>query len=60
MVQPNAGRPDQLLGSCDNPACMEWVAYTQVEGRWVIARRIPASERRNPAWPADDPTRARA
>lgn len=54
--QPDPDRPDQLLASCDNPACLEWVAFTRVEGRWIVARRISADERRNPTWPVARPT----
>lgn len=51
LSQPDARKPGQLLGSCDNPACGEWVSFTAVEGRWVVSGRISAEARRNPAWP---------
>lgn len=33
LSQPDGRQPGQLLGSCDNPACGEWVSFTAADGR---------------------------
>ena len=58
LSQPDAGRPDELLGSCDNRACLEWTVFARREGRWHVVRRISAEERRNPDWKPARPSTA--
>lgn len=54
--QPDADRPDELLGTCDKDGCREWVILSMREDRWMILDRISA-HRRDPANPHWKPAR---
>jgi hypothetical protein len=54
LSQPDPARPDELLGTCDNPACGEWAVFGRHEDRWMVLDRI-AVERRDPANPTWKP-----
>ena len=44
LSQPDQSKPNQLLGSCENPDCECWTVFARIEGPWVVAQRISAEE----------------
>jgi hypothetical protein len=57
LAQPDPRRPGELVGAC--PRCKTWVILVRVAGRWLVVRRIPASERQGPARPFTQETAGR-
>jgi hypothetical protein len=56
--QPDENEPDELIGVCTNPDCLDWSLWSAHDRAMVMTSRIPkaARDHRNPAWKPARPT----